>query len=432
MAAGHPDAVALIASNEKLSYRQLLDRAQAQAQGVAPATLLAPQPASALELALAAYAASLLGRVLLPLGPALSAARHAALLQTAAALPAGIELLIATSGTQGEPKAVMLSDANLAAGVVASQAILPLKPGDVWLDCLPLHHIGGLAILYRCAGAGAAVLLHEGFDAQRVWDDLSSRNVTHISLVPAMLARLLDIAHGALPPATLKYALVGGGALSAALAGRARAAGWPLCVSYGMSETGSQLATLFPVPEDWQPGSVGAPLPGFEIRLAGKTGEAGGQTGIIQVRGPAVMAGYANSGRELGRGLIDGWLTTGDLGKIDAAGRLHVLGRRDDMLVSGGTNVHPAEVEAQLLSCPGVDDAAVTALPDEIWGDRLVALVVGDAEPVRLDAWCRQHIAGASRPRLLRRVPALPRNALGKLERSKLRQMAQEAINDEP
>ncbi|MDD5329192.1 MAG: fatty acid--CoA ligase family protein [Sulfuricella sp.] len=431
-AAGYPDAAALITADGTLSYRQLLGCAQALARGLEPGTLLVPQTGSAAELALAAHAASLLGRPLLPLGPALSAARRAALRQVSATPPAGIELLIATSGTQGEPKAVMLNGANLAAAVAASQAVLPLKSGDVWLNCLPLYHIGGLAILYRCAGAGAAMLLHEGFDARRVWDDIEARRVTHISLVPAMLARLLDIAHGASPPIALKYALVGGGALSAALARRARAAGWPLCVSYGMSETASQLATLFPVLEDWQPGCVGAPLPGFDIRFVDDNGEVAGQAGIIQVRGAAVMAGYANADGELGRGLTDGWLTTGDMGKIDAGGRLHVLGRHDDMLVSGGVNVHPAEVEAQLLNCPGVADAAVTALPDEIWGDRLVALIAGDAAPERLEAWCREHLAGAMRPRVLRHVSVLPRNALGKLERAKLRQMAQELTNDEP
>ena len=376
-------------------------------------------PTSAATLAFSAYTCSFQG---VPFAP-----RNPALPQQNGMWPSSVELIIATSGSSGEPKNVMLSGENMAASVAASQQRLPLRQGDVWLDCLPLYHIGGMSILYRCAAARATVLLHEGFEAQRVWHDIKAHRVTHISLVPAMLARLLDLAHGAPPPDTLKYALVGGGALSGALKARARASGWPLCASYGMSETASQLATLFPLPEDWTPGCVGTPLPGFEVRIA--NADASG-VGVIQVRGAAVMAGYANPLHTFGDGLEDGWLSSGDLGRFDAAGQLYVLGRRDDMLVSGGVNVPPGEVEALLLRFPGVRDAALTALPDMVWGDRLVALVVGDAELEDLAAWCRENFASAWRPRVMRRVATLPRTAMGKLERGKLKSMAQKLMDD--
>jgi len=417
-----PQAIALIADTEALSFSALAER-----------SAIAPTPERGHKaLALWAYARSFQGVPFFPLDPALPQPRREALLEQSRTWleqspDTHIELLIATGGSSGEPKCVMLSGKNLAASVAASHTRVVLQQGDVWLDCLPLYHIGGLSILYRCAAARASVLLHEGFDARRVWDDLCNYRVSHISLVPAMLARLLDLTHDAPPPDTLKYALVGGGALSGTLALRARAANWPLCASYGMSETASQLATLHPLPEDWVPGCVGTPLPGFEVRIAAP--DATG-VGVIQARGAALMAGYANPAHQYGIGLQDGWLTTGDLGRLDDKGCLYVLGRRDDMLVSGGVNVHPFEVEAVLLGFPGVRDAAVTALPDETWGDRLVALVVGDAELEPLAAWCRMHLTSASRPRILRRVTALPRNALGKLARVKLKHMAQELIND--
>ena len=194
-----------------------------------------------------------------------------------------IQLLIPTSGTDGVAKAVMLSGANLAASVKASRARIRLQPGDVWLACLPLHHIGGLSILLRCLEAAATVLLHEGFDPARVWADLHSRAVTHVSLVPAMLARLLDHAGNAAPPNTLKTVLVGGGPLNAMLARRARWAGWPLCVTYGLSETASQVATLCDPREDWEAGDVGPPLEGIQVEIVDGTGQA---TALHTLPGP--------------------------------------------------------------------------------------------------------------------------------------------------
>lgn len=411
------------------SYGALAQRCQQSvADRPAAAGIMPLSGATALELALSAHACSFAAVPFLPLNPALPPSRRAALLtQVSGNAPASLELAIATSGGSGEPKCVMLSGANLAASVAASQHALPLREGDVWLACLPLYHIGGMAILYRGAAARATVLLHEGFDARRVWEDLGRHGVSHVSLVPAMLARLLDITHGAPPPDTLKYVLTGGGALSAALAARARAAGWPLAVTYGMSETASQLATLFPLPRDWVPGCVGKPLPGFEVRIAGQDGNG---CGAIEVRGAAVMAGYANPEMRLGAGLAGGWFASGDRGYLGEDGELHVLGRRDDMLVSGGVNVAPAEIEERLRDFPGIRDVALTGVPDETWGERLVALVVGDVDLARLEEWCRAHLASAARPRVLGNVAGLPRNALGKLERAKLRKMAQEWVSD--
>ena len=430
VAATRPDAVALILPDENLSYRNLLDRAHTLTQQIecTQEAVLALQAEAMAEVALSAHAASRLGRPFFPLNPALSPQQREVLLPTAGGSVADdIELFIATSGTQGEPKAVMLSGANLQAGVLASRSRLPLEAGDTWLACLPLYHIGGMAILYRCAEAGAAVVLHEGFDPQRVWNDLEKYRVTHISLVPAMLARLLDMGRASPPPA-LRVALIGGGPLSAALAERARVAGWPVCASYGMSETGSQVATQCDLPKGWTPSQVGSPLPGFEVEVVDEDGRPSPGIGRIRIRGAAVMAGYANPQQQTGLGLDQGWFTSGDLGSIDVQGNLTVLGRHDDMLVSGGTNIHPQQVEEVLKRCPNVADAALTSVVDDIWGDLLVAAMVAEADDEALEKWCRNELTGAMRPRRFIRLPALPRNALGKLDRQALRDLVRRKL----
>jgi len=179
-----------------------------------------------------------------------------------------IQLILATSGTQGEAKGVMISASNIDASVSASRSRLGLSPGDIWLNCMPLFHIAGLAIIYRCLDARAAVLLHQGFNADLVWRDIQRCRVTHISLVPAMLQMLLDETGNSAPPDTLRVVLVGGGRLSCDLARSAHQRGWPLCVTYGMSETVSQFATDCGARAGVESGLVGLPLDGYEVSLS--------------------------------------------------------------------------------------------------------------------------------------------------------------------
>ncbi len=332
--------------------------------------------------------------------------------------PSPLALVVATSGSSGVPRAVMLTAGNLLWAAALSNRHLGLGAGDCWLCCLPLRHIGGLSIVYRCALAGAAVLLHSGFEAARVAADLGRRGVTHLSLVPPMLARLLDL--GATVPETLRVVLVGGQALTPALAARAIAAGWPLYVTYGMTETASQIATSERLSAAAEAGAVGRPLPGIEVDCP----SADSLPGLLRVRGPSVMAGYANPERRPGSGLADGWFTTADLACRAPDGVLRVLGRADEVLVTGGVKVHPGWVESRLADAPGIGSVAVVGVPDPVWGERLVALYTGPAEPAALARWCRERLPGPERPRDFRPRHELPMLPSGKLDRRALRDLA--------
>jgi O-succinylbenzoic acid--CoA ligase len=409
-------------------------------------TVAAVQP-SGPALAVLIHAAPALGTPLLLLDPALPDAMLAALLERCAAgfvvsdralpgwrclppdellagpaapppparlQPDDIALMVATSGSSGEPKAVMLTAGNLAAAARASAACTPLGPGDRWLACLPLFHIGGYSILSRCALAGAAAVVHAGFDAERVWHAIRHENITHLSLVPTMLAKLLEVSRAALPAPTLRHVLVGGAALSGALAERAASAGWPLQPTYGMSETASQVATLACLPNPWRPGQVGAPLPGVEAALAAD--------GRLKLRGPMLMAGYANPDRTPGDGLEDGWFVTGDLAEIGADGALTILGRADDIIVSGGKKIPPQQVEDAVARCPGVAAVGVVGRPDAVWGAVVTAVYAGTVGEAELLAWCRAHVAPALWPRAALRVAVLPLLSNGKPDRRALRE----------
>lgn len=329
--------------------------------------------------------------------------------------PSDIALMVATSGSTGAPKVVMLTAGALAASAAASQARTPLVAGDRWLACLPLFHIGGFSILTRCALADADAVLHAGFDARAVWQAITQGGISHLSLVPAMLAQLLDLAD-APPPPTLRHVLVGGAALTAELAERGRRAGWPLQPTYGMSETASQIATLASLPAAWQSGHVGHPLPGVDIALTAE--------GRLKLRGPMRMAGYANLARRPGDGLADGWFVTNDLARITEAGELVILGRADDVIVSGGKKVHPALVEDAVARCPGVTAAGVAGRPDPVWGEIVTLIYTGPATTTDVLAWCRAHVPATLRPRAVVPVDTLPRLPNGKPDRQALRALA--------
>lgn len=329
--------------------------------------------------------------------------------------PDDIALIVATSGSSARPGAVMLTADNLRAAAQAAAARTPLRRGDRWLGCLPLFHIGGFSILVRCTLADAEAVLQRGFDAERVWHTLHAQRITHLSLVPTMLARLLQLTDEP-PPPHLRHVLVGGAALSGELAERAVRRGWPLQPTYGMSETASQVATLERLVLPWPPGLVGEPLPGIEVQRQ--------DDGRLRIRGPMVMAGYANPARHRGDGLQDGWFVSNDLAEITPQGELVITGRADAVIVSGGSKVQPAWVEEALARCPGVDAVAVAGRPDATWGEIVTAVYSGAISPADLLSWCRLNLGGALRPRAVLRVAALPLLSNGKPDRRALRELA--------
>jgi o-succinylbenzoate---CoA ligase len=361
--------------------------------------------------------------------------------------PSDAALVLFTSGTSGRPKGALLTLGNLRASAEGSMSLLGSDPADRWLCCMPLFHIGGLSILIRSALAGTSVVLHSGFDAQAVDRALDEDGITRVSLVAAMLSRLLEVRGERRSPDALRLVLLGGGPASQALLMRARSLGYPVAPTYGLTEAASQVATRPPdlapraprqiIDIDAEEGETDlaaglVPLPGTEIRVvdaSGKSVEAG-DVGEIEVRGPTVMQGYLDDPLATARVLRRGWLATGDLGRLGARGGLRVLDRRSDLIVSGGENIYPAEVESVLVAHPAIAEAGVVGIDDEIYGERpraYLVLVPGKrVETPELLEFCRERLAKYKLPAQFVVLDALPRTASGKLLRRELKMRGSE------
>ena len=349
---------------------------------------------------------------------------------------------ILTSGTAGRPKVALLSHAALAASAAAWSAALP--PATGWLLCLGLAHVAGLGVAWRAIGAGVPLRIVPEFDPVAVLEALHERPASHVSLVPTQLARLLDLVDAAggtpgdpgtaravagvrapgRPIAHLRAVLLGGAPIPPSLVTRALAAGWPVVPTYGLTEAASGVTALSTSEAATRPGSAGRPLPGVALRIAVPGPDGSGE---IQVRTPAAFSGYLARPEATATAFTpDGWLRTGDVGTLDAEGFLQVLDRRDDLLVSGGENVVPAEVEAVIEAHPAIAEAGVVGRPDPTWGAVPVAAVVlrpGVPAPsgAELRAFCRARLAPYKVPATFVVVAALPRTASGKLRRTELR-----------
>jgi len=314
--------------------------------------------------------------------------------------------VLMTSGTSGAPRGVPLTFGNLVASAAGARERLNLMPTDRWLASLSIAHVGGLALVSRAALIGSSLLPEGSFRVQGLVELLSRGRVTHAALVPTMLYRLLE-AWGDRPvPDTLRCLLIGGAAAERPLLERALQRGFPLALTYGLTEAMSQVTTAAPDLVRRKPGTAGPPLPGVELRI--------GDGEEILVRGATVAPGQGDE---------DGWLHTGDLGRLDADGHLWVTGRLSHRIISGGVNVDPAEVEAVLQAHPGVQEVAVVGIPDTEWGERVVAVVVvpGPGVLEEIEAAARVRLSPAKRPRVFRLVDALPRNANGKVDRAAVR-----------
>jgi O-succinylbenzoic acid--CoA ligase len=330
--------------------------------------------------------------------------------------------VIYTSGTTGRPKGALLTYGNYWWSAVGSALNLGSHTGDRWLVVLPLFHVGGLSILVRAAIYGIPAVVHSSFDPVAVNRAIDEDGVTIVSVVSTKLQRMLDQRGNRPYPAALRCVLLGGGPAPQPLLEACAARGVPVVQTYGLTETASQVATLAPADALRKLGSAGQPLLPTELRIA----SAGAMdVGEILVRGPTVMRGYINRPEETALALRDGWLHTGDLGYLDGEGYLYVVSRRHDLIISGGENIYPAEVESVLLVHPAVEEAAVFGLPDARWGHVPAAAVklrggMAASEAELID-FCRERLAGYKVPKLVRFTAALPRNAAGKLLREEIK-----------
>ena len=330
----------------------------------------------------------------------------------------GNQGILFTSGTSGKPKGVQLSWRNHYVSALGGAARLGAAASDRWLLCVPLFHVAGIAMLMRVTLAGSSIELMDGFSPEAVDAALQKEEISCISLVPTMLKRLLEI--GTKPPFGLRLALVGGGPISQTLWDEAIQAGWPLAITYGLTEAASQVATA-------RPGSQKVdPLEGIELGclVAGEIRSQG--SGEICVAGSSITRGYWKAKELFDRRKTGRWFCTGDIGEIAHDGSLRILDRRDDLIVSGGENIVPYEVESVIETYPHVEEVAVVGIPDEEWGQRCVAIVVPEEassfDSRELEQHCREQLAGYKLPRRYYLWDALPHSANGKVKRYLIRQ----------
>jgi len=342
-----------------------------------------------------------------------------------------------TSGTTGRPKGAMLSHAVLGFVTVSWLADLtPLDERDVTLHACPLSHGAGFHALAAVArGAHQVIPDTVSFDTAGFFDAVRNFGVTNTWLVPTQIVMLTDAAERAgltgsdLP--SLQYVVYGGAPITPAATTRALERFGPIFVQlFGQGETPMTITVLRR--EDHVPellGSAGRARPGIEVRVAGPDGAAAApdEVGELIVRGPSVMTGYWKRPEATAETIVDGWLHTGDLGRMSADGVVHLLDRAKDMIISGGSNIYAVEVEDVLATHDSVADVAVVGVPDDLWGELVVAVVVPAAghqlEQDALDALARSRLAGYKVPRRYEAVAALPRNAYGKVVKRELRSM---------
>ncbi|MSQ23628.1 MAG: o-succinylbenzoate--CoA ligase [Chloroflexi bacterium] len=333
-----------------------------------------------------------------------------------------VHTIVYTSGTTGRAKGVRLTYSNHWWSAMGSALNLGIRSDDRLLACLPLYHVGGLSMLFRAVIYGVPVLVHQGFDAARVNEAIDRDGVTMVSVVAVMLERMLaERGHRPYPP-TLRTVLVGGGPVPRALLEECEARQVPVLQTYGLTETASQAVTLSPADALRKLGSAGKPLLPMELRIVCGEHEAEpAEVGEIWLRGPSVTPSY------LGQAPTpNGWLETGDLGWRDEEGYLYVVDRRDDLIISGGENVYPAEIEAVLLSHPAVEEAGVGRAAHPEWGQVPWAAVklragMSPSEADLID-YCAGRLAKFKVPVRIHFVDELPRTSSGKLMRRELRE----------
>jgi o-succinylbenzoate---CoA ligase len=412
-----PSSLALVLGKARLTFGELAARVQARTEELrgreAPLAFVAT---TELDAFVSIYACLELRLPFVPIHPKLPVAeRTRRLAEGSAFRPVGREgeeaalAFVYTSGSAGLARAVELSRRAFTVAAAASAERLGWRDDDRWLLALSVAHVGGLSILIRCLLARRPVVVATGasFAPHEILELLSRDDISLCSLVPAQLEGLLDAAPEAPPPGKLRVVLLGGAGARPALLERARGRGWPVLTTYGLTETCAQVATQR---RGSHAGGVGEPLEGIAVRVV---------DGVVEVRSPALMTAFHPGG--VAPALTgDGWFRTGDLGRIDGAGSLWIAGRSDELIVTGGEKVLPAEVEQALEGCAGVASACVFGVEDPVWGQLVAAAIVAGPPAPDVRRLAREvgaKLATYQRPRRLALLDALPLNAAGKIDR---------------
>lgn len=321
-----------------------------------------------------------------------------------------------TSGTTGRPKGVLQTFTNHFSSAISSALNLGLTTQDEWLCTVPIFHISGFSIMMRGLIYGMAVRLVDHFDAEKINRIMVQEPVSMISVVPYMLKRLLSEQEATQVPYTDNFRgmLLGGGPVDQQILNRCQKLHLSVVQSYGMTETCSQVIALNYADAQSEIGSVGKPQFLTQLKLAGD--------GEVLIKTPALTPGYLNKPEALAKKMVAGWYRTGDIGHFDEAGFLFIDGRKDDMIISGGENIFPTEIEAAYAGFPHLTEMAVVKQPDPKWDQVPVAFYVADTDldEAKLIAFGRQHLAHYKVPKAFYRIDRLPLNAGGKVQRYKL------------
>ncbi|MCX5336001.1 class I adenylate-forming enzyme family protein [Streptomyces sp. NBC_00140] len=471
-AALDPDGPAVSDGHQSLTNTQLLDRVRAAARqlqdlGIGPGDVVALKLTNRLEFVLLLFAAWRIGATITPVNPSMTDAevdrqltdsgarllvvedRAAPVTDGPAVLAVGalyeeavgadhaphadssaLALLIYTSGTTGVPKGVMLDHANIDAMVEMGRLSLEVGPADRCLLILPLFHVNGIvvSILTPLLAGASVVIAGRRFDPHSFFDLVEQERPTFFSAVPTIYGMLAALPDDVRPDtSSLRFGVCGAAPASAELLTRFEARyGFPLVEGYGLSE-GTCGSTINPVAGPRRAGTVGLPFPGQEIRIADADGDEVplGTDGEVLVKGPNVMRGYLGRPEETAKVVVDGWLRTGDVGHLDTEGYLTLVGRSKDMIIRGGENIYPKEIEDVLVGDPSVLEAAVIGVPDQKWGEVVVAYVQPrpgvTVDTAALKALCVRSLTGYKRPTAFFVVDAITKNAVGKIDKVSLR-----------
>ncbi|UXW87170.1 AMP-binding protein [Microbacterium azadirachtae] len=474
-----PHGPALADDTGALDNAAFLDRteraaAALAARGIAEGDVVAVLLPNRVELIIALFAAWRIGAVVTPINPVLGAAEARYQVEDAGArlvvtdgeergrelgaptmllaeLAAGriedlpdrrarpasdLALLIYTSGTTGSPKGVMLTHANLDAMTVSFAEWFELGPEDHSLLVLPLFHANGIVLgTLTPLRAGGRVTITGRFARDRFFDDVERVRPTYFSAVPAIYALLSTLPEDVRPDtSSLRFAVCGAAPMPVEAIERFETRfGVTIVEGYGLSES-TTASTINPLRGPRKPGTVGLPLPGQRVEVVDADGRAvpTGERGEVVISGPVVMAGYLRRPDETARTIVDGRLHTGDIGCFDDDGYLRIVDRIKDMIIRGGENVYPKEIENALYTHPDVHEAAVVGRADEVLGEvpvAFVSLVPGSpANAPELSAHAARLLARFKQPEVIEILAELPKNAVGKIDKPTLRRMLRERV----